>query len=144
MARTRSRTGYGQLTLLAALLFGIVTMHTLGHPSGGHESGHETGPSAAHSRMQSDRGEVGPSHGDRVMSVAAPAPEPHGGMAMDPLSVCLAVLGAFTLVLLLRAGPLRPGGTLARTPGLGRLLHSVGPEPPPPRALLTRLSVLRQ
>ncbi|WP_069886892.1 hypothetical protein [Streptomyces luteocolor] len=87
-------------------------------------------------------------HGDdRVMRVAAPAPapssEPHGGMATDPLSVCLAVLGAFTLALLVRAGLLRPGGTLVRAPALQRLLLVQRPQPPPPRALLSRLSVLR-
>ncbi|MFE0178647.1 hypothetical protein ACFWZ2_40730 [Streptomyces sp. NPDC059002] len=154
MATTRGRTGHGQLLLLAALLFGIVTMHTLGHPSGGHESGPTgaataTGASAA---MAHEMGAAPVAHGpgrgadgdgDRVLRVASPVPEPHDGMAMDPLSVCLAVLGAFTLALLVRAGLLRPGGTLARFPGPGRLLHALRPQPPPPRTLLSRLSVLR-
>jgi hypothetical protein len=61
---------------------------------------------------------------------------------MDPLSVCLAVLGAFTLVLLVRAGLSRPGGTLARAPAVGRP-SAPRPEAPPPRVLLSRLSVLR-
>ncbi|MFF8656264.1 hypothetical protein [Streptomyces huasconensis] len=66
-----------------------------------------------------------------------------GGMGMEPLSVCLAVLlGAFTLVLLVRAGLARPGGTLARAPATGRP-SAPRPEAPPPRFLLARLSVLR-
>ncbi|ATL27265.1 hypothetical protein [Streptomyces formicae] len=159
MARTRSRTGYGQLMLLAALLLGIVTMHTLGHPSGGHDGGAST-PAAVSSPMGHDmagpapaahepapaaheRDGDGPRHGERAVRMAAPAPEPHDGMSMDPLSVCLAVLGAFTLVLLVRAGLLRPGGTLAQLPASGRLPHTLRPDPPPPRIRLARLSVLR-
>ncbi|MEV5976052.1 hypothetical protein [Streptomyces sp. NPDC052114] len=211
MARTRSRTGHGQLLLLAALLFGIVTMHTLGHPSGGHDGGHGGGaavapPPTGHGMPAGHGGGAGPragadamgvtashrganavgvaeprsganavgltashrgtdairlaepahrtdvvstpapAHGADVVRVAraAPSPEPgHGGTGMDPLSVCLAVLGAFTLALLVRAGLLRPGGTLAHAPGLRRLLLVQRPQPPPPRALLSRLSVLR-
>lgn len=220
-AGTRNGTGHGQLLLLAALLLGIVTMHTLGHPSGGHEGGaaRPAGSGAALSAMGHDmggasalggggaalgeggaalgergtaphergtaspergaapheRGATSPergatSHGRGATShgrVAAPAPAPasapvsasaaasaptltpapdpdsHGGMAMDPLSVCLAVLGAFTLLVLVRAGLLRPGGTLAQLPVPGRLLHTLRPNPPPPRILLSRLSVLR-
>ncbi|MGW2229128.1 hypothetical protein [Streptomyces formicae] len=151
MARTRSRTGYGQLMLLAALLLGIVTMHTLGHPSGGHDGGGT--PAAVSSPMGHDMAGAAPAaherdggdprHGERAVRVAAPAPEPHDGMSMDPLSVCLAVLGAFTLVLLVRAGLLRPGATLARLPASGRLPHALRPDPPPPRIRLARLSVLR-
>ncbi|MGA4848497.1 DUF6153 family protein [Streptomyces sp. G5(2025)] len=145
MARTRKRTGHGQLLLLAALLLGIVTMHTLGHPSGEH-------PSAAHTS-----GGHGASHGaashrspgpDMVLELKSESPPQDGaaGMGMDPLSVCLAVLGALTLVLLLwllvRAGLSRPGGTLARAPTTGRP-NAPRPEAPPPRVPLSRLSVLR-
>ncbi|MFJ2769993.1 hypothetical protein [Streptomyces sp. NPDC087300] len=171
MARTRSRTGYGQLLLLAALLFGIVTMHTLGHPSGGHEGAGTSAPAAAaapvpasgtaSSPMRHGMGgmaapdAVGGEHGSgsdgrgsdgrgaHRAHQAAPAPERHDGMSMDPLSVCLAVLGAFTLVLLVRAGLLRPGGILARLPATGRLTHGPRPDPPPARIRLARLSVLR-
>ncbi|MFH8605977.1 hypothetical protein ACH4D5_00565 [Streptomyces sp. NPDC018029] len=220
MARTRSRTGHGQWLLLAALLFGIVTMHTLGHPSGGSGGGHggdrheadrhvAVGESLRHGDgMRPERHGDGMSperhgdgmsperhgdgmsperhgdgmsperhgdgmsperhgdlmnpdrhgdlmnpdrHGDRGMRVAvspaagpASASEPHdGGMAMDPLSVCLAVLGAFTLALLVRAGLLRPGPRVAHLRAPGRLLHILRPNPPPPRILLSRLSVLR-
>lgn len=232
MARTRGGTGHGQWLLLAALLFGIVTMHTVGHPSGGsgggsahggghgsgaaavasvpvagaaldgvsarmRDGGHAPGPGAsapgmpgghapralllAHDSVGVPPSMSGPSvpplpsahstysvgalgagpgpgsgsgsgderGGDRggVLPVtrvtAAPGPAPHDGMAMDPLSVCLAVLGAFTLVLLVRAGLLRPGGASAALPALRRLLLAPRPEPPPPRIRLARLSVLR-
>lgn len=171
MERTWGRTGYGQLLLLAALLFGIVTMHTLGHPSGGHEG---AGPAAAAGssmpmgRHLGDGHDLGARHdlggldlgghglgerglgghglgerGGRVAVSVASDPAPHGGMSMDPLSVCLAVLGGFTLLLLVRAGLLRPGGTLAQLPAPRRIRHALRPNPPPPRILLAHLSVLR-
>ncbi|MET8689641.1 hypothetical protein ABZV77_36105 [Streptomyces sp. NPDC004732] len=168
MATTRNGTGHGRLLLLAALLLGIVTMHTLGHPSGGHEGGaarsagsgtvssamgHGMGGARAldergtapHERgaTSSEPGTTSPGHVAAPTSASTPAPDSHGGMAMDPLSVCLAVLGAFTLLVLVRAGLLRPGGTLAQLPSPGRLLHALRPNPPPPRILLAQLSVLR-
>ncbi|WP_409235999.1 hypothetical protein [Streptomyces sp. PA5.6] len=285
MARTGPRGGeeYGRLLLLAALLLGIVTMHTLGHPSGGHGGGPEpaamrhadagtpaqrtlgtlphgadaaprerdatTGRQATtpHNRDATTRpqaaamprgrgtaadrsaaarrdGVVPPEHDAAIRPSAAlprergtaarqalapavdgrgtaaheaaaassrsgvardrrgvaarqagaaaprpgaaahqPAPgherdaapasgrvadAPSGsgsgmGMGMDPLSVCLAVLGAFTLLVLVRAGLLRPGGVVDRSRAPGRLLYTLRPNPPPPRILLSRLSVLR-
>lgn len=70
-----------------------------------------------------------------------PAMPGMGGM--DPLSICLAVLAALTLVLLLKAGLLRPGGFAVPVRPLARLLDGRRPDPPPPRILLSRLSVLR-
>ncbi|QEV17781.1 hypothetical protein [Streptomyces alboniger] len=221
MARTRNRTGYGQLLLLAALLFGIVAMHTLGHPLGGHGGGGagagsagpggerqvhrvEAGVLGAHGargdldrRPESPAGHAPPSGGHDVLAgsdvgvghaaraeratragyeagaghavraghetrtdpVTESASDPHRGVGMgtgtgmdtgtgtgtgmDPLSVCLAVLAAFTLVLLVRAGLLRPGGTLVPGPAAGLLPGAPRPEAPPPRVQLSRLSVLR-
>ncbi|WP_030780486.1 hypothetical protein [Streptomyces sp. NRRL S-920] len=192
MARTRNRTGYGQLLLLAALLFGIVAMHTLGHPLGGHGGGGAgagaAGPGGERQVHRVEGGAPGghglPSGGHDVLAgsgvgvvdvghaasaeratraayeadaghVTESASEPHRGvgmdtgtgtgmdMGMDPLSVCLAVLAAFTLVLLVRAGLLRPGGTLAPGPAAGLLPGAPRPEAPPPRVQLSRLSVLR-
>jgi hypothetical protein len=62
---------------------------------------------------------------------------------MDPLNVCLAVLGSFTL-LLLTAAVLRPL-LVAAAPGprARGLSFAQRPNPPPPRRLLSRLSVLR-
>ncbi|MFE2553597.1 hypothetical protein ACFXGI_34450 [Streptomyces sp. NPDC059355] len=171
--RTAQRAArWPRLLLLAALLLGIVTMHTLGHPSrshtmedaapvaavapavraAGHTSGHTSGHASG--RMAADQAaDQAPEHtadhvtgrmperhapGDRAPAAGAPLP----GSGMDPMSVCLAVLGGLTL-LILGAGPagLRdaaPLGGAARAPG-----RSGGPDPPSPREILTRLAVLR-
>ncbi|MCX4608284.1 hypothetical protein O1M63_11670 [Streptomyces mirabilis] len=148
---TRSRARWGQLTLLAALLFGIVTMHTLGHPSG-HGTG--TGMSAAMRTGADTSADNGSDHSAYAMPApsamsapsapsAAPGPKMPPMSGMDPLSVCLAVLGGFTLVLLLAVAPGRPGADLLRPPARIRLPHALWPNAPPPRTLLARLSVLR-
>ncbi|WP_435239228.1 hypothetical protein [Streptomyces sp. YPW6] len=63
---------------------------------------------------------------------------------MDPLSVCLAVLGVWTLAL---AGPrlfgLRTGGRPLRTPVGAGLLRVLRPHPPSPIPVLAGISVLR-
>ncbi|AGK76792.1 hypothetical protein SFUL_1826 [Streptomyces microflavus DSM 40593] len=139
---------FGQLLLLTALLFGIVTMHTVGHPAE-----HAPSPSAPVAAPGTTSG---------AMPVSAPAAMPapeaasdrahpsHGSpdhspmSGMDPLSVCLAVLGAWGLALLgawlsgLRADG-RPLGT-ALGAGLLRVLR---PNPPPPISVLDTVSVLR-
>ncbi|MGW7070072.1 hypothetical protein ACWGII_25410 [Streptomyces sp. NPDC054855] len=173
MAATRRAASGRQLLLLAVLLFGIVTMHTLGHPTGHSPSagtGHSTSPATGHSKSDSgDPGHPGdPSHptgpeqaaGQHATSAGHPAPPgiaqvtgharvatavdvPAGTGGMDPLSVCLAVLAALTLVLLLKAGLLRPGGFVVPVRPLARLLDGLRPRPPPPRILLAHLSVLR-
>ncbi|WP_316519976.1 DUF6153 family protein [Kitasatospora brasiliensis] len=122
-----------RLLLLAALLFGIVTMHTLGHPSGGH-SGH-SGHSGAHVAVMHA---MGADHHGPAVDPAAP-----GGM--DPMEVCLAVLAGWTLLLLLTGPLLRRSGDAAADVR-ARLLRAVRALPPPGggRILLTRLSVLRQ
>ncbi|MFC8129860.1 hypothetical protein [Streptomyces sp. NPDC057302] len=166
MAVTKRSANGRQLLLLAALLFGIVTMHTLGHPTG-HSTNHSASPAAAHSTSHGsgpertvDRHEMsmgdapasagmpegpspdtGPGADTARARVAASAPTGMGGM--DPMSVCLAVLAALTLVLLLKAGLLRPGGFAVPVRPLARLLDGLRPNPPPPRILLSRLSVLR-
>ncbi|MEU6769436.1 hypothetical protein ABZ916_43810 [Streptomyces sp. NPDC046853] len=165
VATERSANGR-QLLLLAALLFGIVTMHTLGHPTGhsastatSHTASHSTGQSVSQTVSQSTSQSV--SHASEQagrqheMSAADPAPDTAapadasadsgaaGTGGMDPLSVCLAVLAALTLVLLLKAGLLRPGGFAVAVRPLARLLDGLRPNPPPPRILLSRLSVLR-
>ncbi|WP_425834619.1 DUF6153 family protein [Streptomyces fractus] len=135
MARKRSGTGRWQrLLLFAALLLGIVGMHTLGHPSGPEADAAPMSMSAA-----------APAHGTPPHAPAAHehAPDSPGHGGMDSMNVCLAVLGSFTL-LLLTAWVLRPLLTAAapgpRARGLAFAQH---PNPPPPRRLLSRLSVLR-
>ncbi len=126
---------YGQLLLLAALLFGIVTMHTVGHPA-------EHAPSAAVAvadavalaEVASDGAH--PSH---------PSPEHSPMSGMDPLSVCLAVLGAWGLALVgvwLLLG-LRADGRALGTPVGAGLLRVLRPNPPPPKSVLASVSVLR-
>ncbi|MFI9325508.1 DUF6153 family protein [Kitasatospora aureofaciens] len=136
MAQQRS---YGsspaRLVILAALLFGIVAMHTLGHPGRGH-GGH--GP-------QLTAGQPMAGH-HAVAAGSAPATaDPVAAEGMDPMAVCLAVLVGWTLVLLV-VGPLlrRSGDAAAEL--RARLLRAVRAQPPPGggRILLGRLSVLRQ
>ena len=157
---TRNRGRYGQLLLFAALLFGIVTMHTLGHPSE-HGPGH--GPDAGTEQMAygvhlADAGDAPSAHGagspmtdvtattattsmTSMTSMTSGMPPMSG---MDPLSVCLAVLlGGFTLLLLLATALGRPGAAAVHPAVLTRLLRALWPVPPPPRTLLSRLSVLR-
>ncbi|MET9090929.1 hypothetical protein ABZX72_02445 [Streptomyces cyaneofuscatus] len=135
---------YGQLLLLAALLFGIVTMHTVGHPA-------EHAPPAAVpvSVSVSDAVTVpeAPSVAMHIaMSDAAHSSPEHSPMSgMDPLSVCLAVLGAWGLALIgawLLLG-LRPDGRALGTPVGAGLLRVLRPNPPPPISVLASVSVLR-
>ncbi|KIZ15291.1 DUF6153 family protein [Streptomyces natalensis] len=144
----RSTALCGRLLLFTALLFGIVAMHSFGHP-------------AEHcaSRVSGDAD----MSGNTAMSVSVTAtavrmpmhhtaesaaearraehPKPVGGM--DPSSVCLAVLGAGVLALLLGAAfTHRPTDVPAAV--LAQLPHALRPIPPPRRGtLLAQLSVLR-
>jgi hypothetical protein len=230
-----ARVPYGRLLLFAALLLGIVTMHTLGHPSGhdqdggrgaaavsytadtahaagmapgagqqvehltsgagnraehptsgtgrqvehltsgaGHRAEHPTsGAGGQVEHLTSGTGHQvehltsGTGHqAERGASAAGdPAGPPASGAAahragpmdgaetvapgmppmrgMDPLAVCLAVLGGFTLLLLLAVAWSGPWTDAVHPPVLARLLRTLRPEPPPPRTLLARLSVLR-
>ncbi|MDF4250304.1 hypothetical protein [Streptomyces sp. WMMB303] len=168
---TRARgTWCGRLLLLAALLLGIVSMHTLGHPAAGpRESPRvaaDLSASAVHGgSTEPVRAEDGalppahPAHPPRLRDGATdPAagyedstpPEPeHGGghgTGTDPLSVCLAVLGAWTAAALLGAAVsvLAPRGTDGREPCRTRIRRALRPLPPPDTSSrLARLSVLR-
>ncbi|MEU5425466.1 DUF6153 family protein [Streptomyces olivoreticuli] len=127
----------GRLLLFAALLLGIVTMHTLGHPTG---HGENRGTASHAMAAMADDPAAAPHASDH--HAASVHGESHG---MDPMSVCLAVLGSalLVLVLLLGAAALR---RLAPVPAVvrARLLAALRPIPPPPRhKALARLSVLR-
>lgn len=136
MSGTRSAT-CGRLLLFAALLFGIFTMHTVGHPAE-HSGPGPAMPTSSHvmtGPVMAPGPAVAVRHG-------TPAPMP----GMDPMSVCVAVLGTWGIALLTlwlvvrRYAVLRPG------PGRGRSPRMPRPPPPPPRprkAVLTGLSVLR-
>ncbi|GGR02557.1 hypothetical protein [Streptomyces netropsis] len=147
--RRKATAWCGRLLLFAALLLGIVTMHTLGHPSE-HGSG-PPGPTAAQPAAHAMPAHAAHARADDGTTATAtgPAagtprtdPPPHSGM--DPMAVCLAVLAAgWAVALLLGLAALRRrSGTL--TPAArARLLRTLWPIPPPRHKALARLSVLR-
>ncbi|MFB7905733.1 DUF6153 family protein [Kitasatospora sp. NPDC056076] len=144
--------GVLRLLLLAALLLGIVTMHTLGHPSGGHGGHGGHGGSEGHEPRVTTVQQLPDHHGPAADSAAADSAtadpvtaDPVTADGMDPMTVCLAVLAGWGVVLLV-VGPLlrRSGDAAAEV--RARLLRAVRALPPPGggRLLLSRLSVLRQ
>ncbi|MFF3175094.1 DUF6153 family protein [Streptomyces sp. NPDC057900] len=145
MSGTRSAR-YGQLLLFAALLFGIFTMHTVGHPA--EHGGQGAGPASPHaSHSMSMAGAVSADADTRAVNAQARHPDRPAPMrGMDPMAVCLAVLSVWGLALLtaLLVVARRPAGSLPRN-SAARSARSPRPPPPPrPRkALLTDLSVLR-
>ncbi|MEV6706095.1 hypothetical protein [Micromonospora wenchangensis] len=154
-AGTATTTGrWLRLLLLVGTLLGLSAMHTLGHDThlaGGDPVGHDTatgGPhrSTAGHDAPADRSllrEPVPAVGGCGDGCAAALP---GGSPDSPStawSVCLAVLGAFTVtvLVLLLAVRSRPAG-VSRPPSRPR-----EPRAPPPRPLGLRLatvSVLRR
>lgn len=152
MFGTRS-AGYGQLLLFAALLFGIFTMHTVGHPV--EHSGQGAAETAAsHSMAAAATGvdAMAASHAEHAERAEAThldddprhdRPAPMRGM--DPMAVCLAVLSVWGLTLLTALVVARR--PVDGVPGTGGALSSWRPRPPPPprprKAVLTGLSVLR-
>jgi hypothetical protein len=153
MVATRGRGRWGgRLLLLTALLFGIVTMHTLGHPSEEHGgSAHPATGSvtSAHQTQQAHRAHTmdgitarapGPDAAAPTLATTS-GPPVHG---MDPMAVCLAVLTAWGIALLIARALLarRPQGWAEPVRDSG-LLRSLWPHPPPLRVALARLSVLR-
>ncbi len=180
---------YGQLMLFAALLFGIVTMHTVGHPAehGGatavstaftseatasgtsasqaSASPDASSPAASSSDASSSDASSSPAWAGHAPPAHAPAPASAPGLAdaphpsshdvpgagadaplsgMDPLSVCLAVLGVWTLALVgSRLFGLRADGRPLGTPVGAGLLRVLRPHPPSPIPVLAGISVLR-
>ncbi|KAA6222271.1 hypothetical protein CP973_10210 [Streptomyces albofaciens JCM 4342] len=151
----------GRLLLFAALIVGIVGMHTLGHPVGGHGSGATAAAHQEHAQPMPDphRRHAAPEHTAREHTARQHADQEHAARqhtvrassladdhhAMNPGAVCLAVLTLWVLVLV-RAGRLlgrRAADLLAAV--RARLLRGLRPIPPPvPRHKhLARLSVLR-
>ncbi|MFD4140465.1 hypothetical protein [Streptomyces sp. NPDC058572] len=126
-------TRWGQLILLVALLCGIAAMHTTGHPSA--ESGH-----AAHRPAHTGHTSVQPYHA-RVADVPA-VDERAPVSAMDPASVCLAVLGAWGLALLVVRRALS-GRVDPSSASWTWLPHTLRANAPPVTGVLARVSVLR-
>ncbi|WP_369246143.1 DUF6153 family protein [Streptomyces sp. R41] len=142
---TRSRAR--EVLLFAALLLGIVTMHTLGHPSGhgsDRSSGYSSHEGSGHSSYAMAQAMSStPGHAQEHTTGASMNADMPPMNGMDPLSVCLAVLGGATLVLLLAAALGTPCASGATPPTRARLLQALWPNPPPQITLLSRLSVLR-
>lgn len=148
---------YGQLMLFAALLFGIVTMHTVGHPAE-HGGSSPSAPAASEHTAQGPGPAQGPIMNPAqdpaqalIPGVADARQSPHDSpgsgtpmSGMDPLSVCLAVLGAWGLALV---GSwllgLRADGRPLGTPVGAGLLRALRPIPPPRISVLDSVSVLR-
>ncbi|MFD7718780.1 DUF6153 family protein [Streptomyces sp. NPDC059814] len=148
MFGTRSAR-YGQLLLFAALLFGVFTMHTVGHPAE-HSGRGAAGTAASHSMaaaatgvdaMATDATETRKS--TRLDHPRHDRPAPMRGM--DPMAVCLAVLSVWGLALLTALMVARR--PVDRVPGTSPAREPWRPRPPPPprprKAVLTGLSVLR-
>ncbi|WP_206308025.1 hypothetical protein [Streptomyces rhizosphaericola] len=152
----------GRLLLLAALLFGIFTMHTVGHPAEHPDPGltSQAGPVAAQSAPMAAQAGPGSAHTGpaAVSAVEVEVDGVSGGAAhhsgpaspgspmsgMDPLSVCLAVLGAWGLALVgLWLFGVRVGGRGLGTPVGAGLLRVLRANPPPPISVLATVSVLR-
>ncbi|MEU0832561.1 hypothetical protein [Streptomyces sp. NPDC005969] len=133
----KQSAAYGQLLLFAALLFGIFTMHTVGHPE--EHSGLEAVVTAGHVRDQGAQG-VHPASAMTEPSVehSSVPPLPRGD-GTDPMAVCLAVLGAWGLALLV--GRLIAEHLLVAAGAL--LSRALRSDPSPAMTVPARLSVLR-
>ncbi|MEU3073419.1 hypothetical protein [Streptomyces laurentii] len=150
MSETRRARGVERLLLLAAMLLGLVTMHTMGHGPTGHDA--SALPRLAASAAQGTQGQHG-HHGltqrqTAEADSAAPAPSHHSNAPSHgtggPLAVCLAVLGGLVVVLggaLLLWARRRRAGRLGAGPAGVRWI--AWPQPPPGLAVLDRVAVLR-
>ncbi|GGZ21289.1 hypothetical protein GCM10010387_12900 [Streptomyces inusitatus] len=120
------------------LLFGLATMHTLGHPSPAAAAEQAPAHAQPHTQPQAPTVAEHPA-ADANHGSAAP-----GGHGTDPSLVCLAVLGVWGIALLgaVRAWQRRRARGAVRVRGL-RPGPAPAPRAPPPRTLLTHLSVLR-
>lgn len=144
------RTGgaLGHLLLVVVLAFGVFAMHTVGHPTGSHAA--EMGPAShvpaatPHSASAPYQHAADPTSAESKHA-ATPEQAPSADMpvmAMDMLSLCLAVLlAAWVLTALVRSALARHPDWLANLRAqVAAVLH---PNPPPRGPDLTRLSVLR-
>jgi hypothetical protein len=149
----RDGTGQGgrfvRLLLLAGTLFGLATMHTLGHA--GMQTHHD------HHIAEIAAAASGPAHELAVMHEVAepssagvcdggcahaPGPSPHGGMT--GWSICVAVLGAFAMIFLVAMVVARSRRRRPPEPGTDRwAVVSRGPPVRPVGLAMAAVSVLR-
>jgi hypothetical protein len=146
--RLRAGGAFGYLLLVAVLTLGVFAMHTMGHPEESH--GHDMAGAVAsaegarhHGTAQDTAPLAEPETTAEHGTAASPTKSPVHGLpsGMDPMSVCLAVLTAWLLGLFLHALVVRRQGRL--TALLARSMALARPGIPPPRPLLSQLSVLR-
>ncbi|MET8906530.1 hypothetical protein [Micromonospora sp. NPDC004551] len=138
--RTAVSGRWARILLLLGTLVGLTAMHTLGH--GGHEPAerpvaHAVGHTGGAATLADCTGDGCPV---RALPLTHPGGDPSGW------SVCLAVLGAFAVVLLL-AVLLRAGSRGGFPAVRGPRRPAAGPRAPPPRPHGLRLattSVLRR
>ncbi|MFF4728738.1 hypothetical protein ACFY3M_25960 [Streptomyces mirabilis] len=141
------RTGgaLGYLLLVVVLALGVFVMHTVGHPdqasgpmnTAAHASTAPT-PAAAHDPMGAP---ASPDQSHVTHSTHA-SPKDKPAMAMDMLSLCMAVMfSAWALAALLRMALARRPDWLAKF--LAGAPVMLRPNPPPRSPDLTQLSVLR-
>ncbi|MFE5300781.1 DUF6153 family protein [Streptomyces sp. NPDC056632] len=145
-SRTRAGGALAHLLLVVVLALGVFVMHSVGHPEGSSGSGTD--------RMAHVAAATGLADG-LPTGAGASAPERHhggghgkstshdpDGTGTDMTTLCVAVLGAWLLLALVRAAlARRPDRTAALLAGL---LPALGPHAPPPRPPdLAQLSILR-
>ncbi|MEU0246201.1 DUF6153 family protein [Streptomyces sp. NPDC006235] len=145
----RAGGALGHLLLVVVLAFGVFAMHTLGHPD--HSSGSAMSADSHSAPMDAAAAVHDPMNAPAVTGAGAAshAADPtdsssthESGMAMDMLSLCLAVLfGAWVLATLLKSAFARHQEWLARL--LAQVAAVLRPNPPPRGPDLTQLSVLR-
>ncbi|WP_327318682.1 hypothetical protein [Streptomyces sp. NBC_01235] len=143
----RAGGALGHLLLVVVLALGIFAMHSMGHPgeSSGSAMSTASHPNAldtaasGHDPMgaPADRGRDGHATG-----TAGPTSSHEPAMAMDMLSLCVAVLfGVWVLARLLRSALARHQERPAKL--LAQVAAALRPDPPPRGPDLTLLSVLR-
>ncbi|MFF6772595.1 hypothetical protein ACFY8W_03430 [Streptomyces sp. NPDC012637] len=145
--RTRASGALAHLLLVVVLALGVFVMHSVGHPEGSAGSGTDGMTHAA---------AVTHAAADTHAAAATRTPAPpssqegahHGASShgsdsgTDMTTLCVAVLGAWLLLALVRAALARRPDRTARL--LAGLLSALGPHAPPPRPpALAQLSVLR-
>ncbi|MFJ9575665.1 DUF6153 family protein [Streptomyces sp. NPDC101191] len=147
-SRTRAGGALAHLLLVVVLALGVFVMHSVGHPEGSSGSGTD---GMAHVAAATGLADGLPAE----TTDGASAPERHhggghgkstshdpDGTGTDMTTLCVAVLGAWLLLALVRAAlARRPDRTAALLAGL---LPALGPHAPPPRPPdLAQLSILR-
>ncbi|MFG3344094.1 hypothetical protein ACGF1Z_03395 [Streptomyces sp. NPDC048018] len=151
-SRTRAGGALAHLLLVVVLALGVFVMHSVGHPAGSSGGGTD---GMAHVATATGLVPAEGSADAAGVRTAASAPERHhggghgksashhpGGSGTDMTTLCVAVLGAWLLLALVRAAlARRPDRTAALPAGL---LPALGPNAPPPRPPdLAQLSILR-